>query len=414
LSVYDAFCEILPQRLARLQPMLQKYDFACDLYGLKPKAQIKSRYLLTSTISGQPLHAFSRELKPHEANIIANVSGQDIFLAETSSLVKDDSKRHLFDQLMYYFNELHDCQIESYPQLLKEVKALRKENQLLKEHDKENESNILKLEILMQQQQETINKQNSKLQETERIIKQYQDTINERNSRLKESEMQIKQQQETISEQKIRLEESEMHIKQQQDTINLQNIKIKEIETITIQQQQEINDKQVRLDEAKVQIDDFFNLINKKDAQIADKDQQIKQYFDALLYKDTEIKSMLLLIEQTTFEKEELAASLKEKLHNISELNSEISGIKDELSSINEELSISKADISLKESKIKSLESSIAENQSTIKVLQEQAHKKSAKVNELEDLIRRVEASYTFRIGKVIVWPARLIMGRKQ
>lgn len=435
LSVYDAYYEILPQRLAKLQPILQKYDFACDLYGLKHKAMIKERYLLSSKTSDQPLYSYVRELKPHEANIIANLSGQDVFLAESNTFVNEDNKGYLFDQLLYYFNDFHGCQIAPYPQLHKEVKALRKENELAKNHYKESESKILRLETLMQQHQETINKQNSRRQESEKLItqqqetiseqnlrikeaeilsKQQQETINKQNSRHLESEKLITQQQETISEQNLRLKEAEMQVKQQQETIRFQNDKIHQNERIAKQQQQAINEKDVQLSEAKAQIDDFLNIIKAKDAQIASKDLQIKQMFDAISEKDTEIKSLAAIIEQTNLEKEELARTLSEKLHVVASLNSEVSAIKDELNSRSVELSASREDVSLKGSIIKSLETSIKESHATIKQLQEQVQKKTSKVNDLEDLISGVEASYTFRIGKAIVWPAKLIMGKKK
>ena len=34
-AVYDVYCEIIPDRLKRLQPLLASYEFETDLYGMK-------------------------------------------------------------------------------------------------------------------------------------------------------------------------------------------------------------------------------------------------------------------------------------------------------------------------------------------------------------------------------------------
>jgi len=363
LSVYDAYYEILPERLKRLQPILRKYDFACDFYGLKPISQIKNEYLITSKLTDRATYSYARILKPHEANIIANLSGQDIFLSKSEAVIKTDEKHHLFDQLLHYFNSVHDYQTESYPQLYKELRLLKIENQSLNTQIEENKTHGVRLESLIQQQKENI----------DQLSKQ---------------------------------------IRNYNDIANSQNERIRDIETISEQLQQAINEKDLELAKSKIQVENLTEIIKQKDFQIADKEKLFKQFNDILITKEAEIKQFndLLLARETetrktveskekiTKEKDELTKILMERSLDITDLNSKISALNNDLITyIN--------DILEKEMNIKSIEVLLTESQINTNKLKEKVREKESKIKELEDLLKRVEESYTFRIGKAILWP---------
>lgn len=103
--VYDAFCEILPDRLNRITSKLADYDYEVDLYGTKKPKYLKSKYLLTSKESSKAIFRFGREIKPHEYNIIAEINGHDICFAPTDKCYFAKGTT-LFDQkkLLYYYN----------------------------------------------------------------------------------------------------------------------------------------------------------------------------------------------------------------------------------------------------------------------------------------------------------------------
>jgi hypothetical protein len=81
LAVYDAFSEILPDRLCRLQPDLGEPTFAVDLYGQKDLSALAAERVLTRRPATAPVRTFGQELRPHEMNIVANVPGTDFRLA---------------------------------------------------------------------------------------------------------------------------------------------------------------------------------------------------------------------------------------------------------------------------------------------------------------------------------------------
>ncbi|MGB4205298.1 MAG: hypothetical protein WBJ84_06720 [Bacteroidales bacterium] len=349
LSVYDAYYEIIPERLKRLQPILRKYDFACDFYGLKPISQIKNEYLITSKHTEREIYSFARVLKPHEANIITNLSGQDIFLSKSEAVIKTDEKHHLFDQLLHYFNSVHDYQTESYPQLYKEFRLLKIENQSLNNQIEENKTHGVRMESLIQQQKENIYQLNKQVENLTEIIKQKD----------------------------LHISEKDKLIKQFNDVLIAKEAEIKQFNDVLIAKEAEIKQ---------------FN-----DVLIA-KEAEIKQLNNLLLTKEAEVRKILESRDQITKEKDELTKILMERTLDITELNSRISALNNDLTSY-------KNDILQKEMTIKSIEASLTEYQINTNTLKEKVQEKESKIKELQDLLKSVEASYTFRIGKAILWP---------
>jgi hypothetical protein len=96
--VYDTWCEILPDRLKRLNLDLNGFDFTTDLYGMKENTSVNSEYILTTTPCRSAIKTYGRELKPHELNVINSLEGSSISLAE-----KGNCKREK------YFKKLEGC-----------------------------------------------------------------------------------------------------------------------------------------------------------------------------------------------------------------------------------------------------------------------------------------------------------------
>ena len=104
VSVYDACCEILPDRLKKLSPQLNKYDLEVDLYGVKPLKKIKADYLVSIKQSDSPVLTFGREMKPIECNVIENIDGVTISLGHISSFKDKKYRKYSLNELMYFYN----------------------------------------------------------------------------------------------------------------------------------------------------------------------------------------------------------------------------------------------------------------------------------------------------------------------
>jgi hypothetical protein len=103
-SVYDPFCEFLPEKLVQLVRKYEGYNFEVDLYGTKPLRRLKKRYVLTSRKSCNPLYAYSLSLKPHELNMVEDISGSDVFFARTSTINNDRYQLPESVRNAYYYN----------------------------------------------------------------------------------------------------------------------------------------------------------------------------------------------------------------------------------------------------------------------------------------------------------------------
>lgn len=86
LAVYDAFFEMLPDRLNRLTDALRGYDYAIDLYATKAPRHLNAEYVLTTRPCRQARLAFGRSLWPMELNVVEAVPGREICLCKKTDL----------------------------------------------------------------------------------------------------------------------------------------------------------------------------------------------------------------------------------------------------------------------------------------------------------------------------------------
>ncbi len=85
LNVYDAYSEILPDRLKRMNTELKDYDFEVDLYG--QKESFSKEYVLTSKQCKKSIKGYERAMKPQELNIVYNIEGDEFLLAKKEDVI---------------------------------------------------------------------------------------------------------------------------------------------------------------------------------------------------------------------------------------------------------------------------------------------------------------------------------------
>jgi hypothetical protein len=80
VAVYDAFFELLPDRLNRLTGALRDFDYDVDLYACKSARHLRAPFVLTTRRGRRPLKTFGRAQLPLEANVIDGVPGTGLTL----------------------------------------------------------------------------------------------------------------------------------------------------------------------------------------------------------------------------------------------------------------------------------------------------------------------------------------------
>ena len=80
LAVYDAFLELRPECLRKLQPALDSYAFDTDLYGKKAAVNLTQEYVLTTHKVKSSAMTWGRKMTPHEMNVINSIPGKEISL----------------------------------------------------------------------------------------------------------------------------------------------------------------------------------------------------------------------------------------------------------------------------------------------------------------------------------------------
>jgi len=131
-AVYDACCEILPETLNLFSPNLTNYKYTVDLYGMKTRHEIKTKYLLTSKKCSSHLLSFARELKPIESNIIFELGGNDIFLTTFDQCIMAKHQAVLSPGDLNYFFSVRDYQLPKFVTVEKEYTIKELINILIK------------------------------------------------------------------------------------------------------------------------------------------------------------------------------------------------------------------------------------------------------------------------------------------
>lgn len=117
INVYDAYSEILPEKLKVLCSKLNGYDFETDLFG--QKESFSKDFVLTHKPCRNPVYSFERAMKPHELNIIYDIKGNELCLAKREDVLftEETIKNLLYrtkpvDQFLndfaYYYTNVFD------------------------------------------------------------------------------------------------------------------------------------------------------------------------------------------------------------------------------------------------------------------------------------------------------------------
>ncbi len=94
---YDAFCEIEPDYIKKMNDNLSQYEFVTDLYGTKEKHHFNKNYVLTSKECTKFSYSFDKTLIPIEANIIESIPGSSLFLAKREDVkIEENINAYIF------------------------------------------------------------------------------------------------------------------------------------------------------------------------------------------------------------------------------------------------------------------------------------------------------------------------------
>jgi len=84
--VYDAWHNLVPDRLNKFVPDLKKYEYVVDLAGHRPIKKIQAPYLLTCRPASNSIMQFGKKLRPMEMNVIEMLPGIGIALCRKADV----------------------------------------------------------------------------------------------------------------------------------------------------------------------------------------------------------------------------------------------------------------------------------------------------------------------------------------
>jgi len=96
IAIYDCFYEN-----KKLAEYMNLEDVCIDLYDNKGN-QTNNRYWLTTGVYNYKIvKSFGLVMKPHEMNVLQNITGKQIFLYDTAVTVKNKGKKKLYNEAIY-------------------------------------------------------------------------------------------------------------------------------------------------------------------------------------------------------------------------------------------------------------------------------------------------------------------------
>lgn len=117
-SIYDAFFE---NKNLHKSLSLETSALSVDLYG-KKTILAQTQYILTDTLLPyQIVRGFGRSLKPHDANIVAGIAGEDLFLYDSHQPQPNPHRYNAYRKILYHIKSMnHREAITVLVQLLRE------------------------------------------------------------------------------------------------------------------------------------------------------------------------------------------------------------------------------------------------------------------------------------------------------
>lgn len=110
LNVYDAYSEILPDRLKKLNPLMEDYDFELDLYGKKD--YFIKPLVITSKPCSNYILGFERRMKPIEMNIVFNLQGTELKLTQRENIkFRHATTQEFINEYTYFYKNIFDTKI---------------------------------------------------------------------------------------------------------------------------------------------------------------------------------------------------------------------------------------------------------------------------------------------------------------
>ncbi|MBC8386741.1 MAG: glycosyltransferase family 2 protein [Actinobacteria bacterium] len=110
INVYDAYSEILPDKINKLCNTLNDYDLEVDLYGKKDS--FTKDYVITSKTCKNYIAGFERSMKPHEMNIIMDIRGEELVLAKRDDIIiQQQTMEEFINEYTYFYKNIFDTNV---------------------------------------------------------------------------------------------------------------------------------------------------------------------------------------------------------------------------------------------------------------------------------------------------------------
>ncbi|MGB4205295.1 MAG: sulfotransferase [Bacteroidales bacterium] len=253
--------------------------------------------------------------------------------------------------------------------------------------------------------QRTIEEQQIKFIELQQNLEYFERKLKEKNELINQLSEENTQNSSKIEQGQIKIEEQQNKIIEfQQNLINIDK-QLKEKDELIKQLSEENTQNSSKIEQGQIKIEEQQNRIIELQQNLANTDKQLKEKDKLINQLSEENTQNSNILEQGQIKIEEQQNKISELQHNVENADNHLKE-KDKL--INE-LSEAATHNSIK---IEQIQKILEEQQIIIKELQSNLETTNKQLKEKNELIKNIETSYTFRTGKLFLWPIKKILGK--
>lgn len=279
---------------------------------------------------------------------------------------------------------------------------------------------------IIQQSKIELSKSQAAIEEKTNLIGNLQSVIIQKDKHIEQSTVNLNSFAKNLSDIDILLENHNNELTKLKDELSLRLLQIEkrseEINELNI----EVNSLKLSLKDKELQVEQLSSAITSLNTALKDKDLQVGQLGSAITSLKITLKDQEFQVEK----KDEIIANqLKElqsivliikqlneqndkNFHQLKEQNNIISQLKAEMDSSGKQLEQTLAYLADSRKQLQQKDEILMANSDALREKSKLLTEKQEQLKQRDELLKRVEQSYTFKIGKAIVWPIKKIAGR--
>lgn len=293
------------------------------------------------------------------------------------------------------------------PEFTFEEKLKTKEEQIHKSQQaiQQKDDMIRQNNEMLKQKDVSLNQLNETIRLKDDVILAGKEALNQRNDTIKQKDILLEQRNDVIKQKDILLEQRNDVIKQKDDLISQRNETIRQKDELLGQKDETIKQNESLILQVKELLTQKSETIRQKAELLILKDKSLQHHQELIASQHTELQSK-------TSEIKQLSERIDKNDHQSKEQNDLIEQLKSEIDSLGKQLHQTLSYLDDSRTQLQQKDEMLMTNSNALREKSKLLIEKEEQLKQRIELLKQVEQSYTFKLGKFLLWPVKKVMGR--